>query len=287
MPSTLRHFVPASLCGLLACLCSALAEAPAWQPVPFDPQAAREELSRLISQQVLRHAAEEFTVDDDWGETTEVFAGWDVWREDEGFGIDTKRRWREVKHGTWKRCQLSLIDPDKNLRVDVAQIEPLSDGGWSLTCRVDCPVQWSARVSRWQKGMQWISLSAEGRAHPSLEIALELRAALALADSLPAIQLQPRVAQASLQVKDLRIKHVNRVGGEPAQQLSRLLERELREEYLPGINRKLAGRLNRQLEKHGQQMRLTMDRLIPRDSMDATEAAALGDGSKPRIPATP
>lgn len=225
------------------------AETPA-PPAGQVPPGLSKLLTDLAREQVPR------TYDDDrhWGQTTKLWAGLKVERE--GLKIETRPRYIDVNHGTWTKYHLELIDPDKNL--DVQILEMRTDGGEAVckvqvTARVRC----DARVSEWQRGIQLISLSTVALAKIRLTADCVLGLSLDPSKFPPDVLLQPKVRSAKLALLDFEVREVSKARGELAEQLGGGLERILKDK-LADYEQKLPEKANKAIAKKQDKLRLSL-----------------------------
>ena len=96
--------------------CSALTAVPEsnqLQPVPLTDEAVA-----LLRSMIMLLVPETYTEDDDWGTTQQIQSGLNL-RLD-GTRLRTSRRWKDVNHGTWKRAEIQLLDPQEKFDLQVA-----------------------------------------------------------------------------------------------------------------------------------------------------------------------
>ena len=101
------------------------------------------------------------TYEDDrkWNKTKKVWNGIRFRRE--GLKIETERRIRTVKYGTWTRYAIKIVDPDERLHIEFQQLEPLDDGKIAFAVTVDCALDVFGRLSQWVRDVQMVSISAK------------------------------------------------------------------------------------------------------------------------------
>src|SRR5687767_5895459 len=69
----------------------------------------------LVRSILLQNLPREYENAKNWGQTKRRWNGVDVSLD--GLRLDTKRRWKEVNHGTWTRYRAWLIDPEHSLQI--------------------------------------------------------------------------------------------------------------------------------------------------------------------------
>ena len=89
-------------------------------PIPVSAD-ERHELSFWVRWLVLRNLPPSFEDNRKWGREKEVFDGIKLRRE--GWKIETKRKTKTAKHGTWSRYYIEFVDPAENLQVNIQLME--------------------------------------------------------------------------------------------------------------------------------------------------------------------
>lgn len=230
---------------------------------------AGEEIDALITKLVLSHLPHEFKQDKDWGKTDERFDGLKVRRN--GLKIYTKRKKKTVNHGNWKKYKVTLVDPAQQFRVSVKNMREATDGkvAFDLHCRSDLKIE--GRVAKWVKGLQLYSVSVDGEAVVKLAVTIELETAMDVAKFPPDLVFRPEAKDATLELEKFKIDRISKVGGEVAQQATRWARSAI-EERLESEQRKLVQKINRDLKKNADKMRLSLhDAVSSKWSKVATE----------------
>jgi len=241
--------VPHGLFGVVfwACLAGTSANA---QPPPAASASSEslQVINGLVNSIVRDNLPDNFESKDNWGHTTEVWAGVDIRRE--GLQIKTKRRKKAVNDGTWKLVRVRLVEPDETLHLEVLDVRPLTTAGRvEVDLAVDAQLEVFARLSQWELGVQLISLSANAQARAQFRVRFELGMKLDPTKLPPDVILDPVVREAQLRLVDFRLDRISQVGGSVAHELGEeargLLDREVAKQ-----NAKLPEKINRQLEKN-------------------------------------
>jgi hypothetical protein len=213
----------------------------------------------------------------DWGQTRPRVSGLDV-RLD-GWQLRTKRRRKDVRHGTWKRYQITQLDPDTNLQVRIGRVRTLPDGRAAFRIALLSKVNAVARVSQWNRGVRIASISVDADADVRLIIGCRLDVRLDLSRFPPDIVLLPEVMDADLHITDFRVNRISHFDGPVARQLGEALEKILSqkiEEQRP----RLVTRINQQITKHQDDLRISLHDTL----REKWEAFA---GSPPDLDAAP
>lgn len=216
-------------------------------------------LSGLVNTIVRENLPADFQSRDNWGHTTEIWAGVDIRRE--GLQIKTKRRKKHVNDGTWKMYRVRLIEPDKDLHLEVLNLRPLPAGRVEVELAVDAKLDVFARLSQWELGVQLISLSANAQARTQFHVRCDLGLKLDPTRLPPDVILDPVVREAELRLVDFRLDRVSQVGGSLARELGQqardLLDREVAKQ-----NARLPEKINGQIGKRRERLRLSVQDLL-------------------------
>ncbi|MGI9517074.1 MAG: hypothetical protein ACR2NP_08520, partial [Pirellulaceae bacterium] len=111
--------------------------------------------------------------------------------------------------------------------------------------------------SEWVRGVQMYSLSAEGRAAVRLSVDITMSIGMDPTHFPPGIVFAPRATAADLIVDDFRIDRVSKLGGEFAQQVTRLARREMDDE-IAEKEAELVEKINKEFDENRDDLRLSL-----------------------------
>lgn len=217
----------------------------------IDEEAASRLITNLV-RELLPHTYED---NRDWGGTKRVWDGLHI--RTKGLQIKTKRRWKEVNHGTWKMYRVRLIDPAEQFRLTVENVRPQENGSVAFVLHADARLALLGRVAEWRRDVQLVSLSAEGVARVRLTVQCEMAMRLDPRKLPPDLVLLPQVTAARLHLSDFRIDRISKIDGSLAEEIGRNMRRAL-EDKLEEDQDKLAGKFNRQIAKNQDKLRLSL-----------------------------
>lgn len=243
--------------SLLALPCPAVDPAssvsqPETSPAPVEIPAG---FSRLMTDLVREYLPHEYEDTKHWGGQERIQTGLKVFF-DKGH-LTSRRTFREVNHGTWHRARFELIDPEHDFDVRVAAIRQSAEGQPEMDLVVTARVRCFARMSRWQWGVQLVSLSSESTARVELRMTCQLALKLDLSRLPPDVLLRPKIESAQIRVTEFEVDKVSKVGGEVAEQLGRLAEGLLKRK-LEEQGERLPAKLNAKIEKNPDRWRLSL-----------------------------
>ena len=227
---------------------------------PTTVEVRREQgFNRMVTQIIRDNLPDDFVQEDNWGATREIWDG--VRMRWEAEGLSTRRRWKTVNHGTWKRYRVTLTDPDKYFQVELFNLRELPEGRVGFQARVDAAAQVHARLAEWQYGVQLLGLSALATATVRLEVDCSLALRLDLSRLPPDVLLDPQIVSADLQLVDFRLHRIGNVGGPVVRELGRAAHGML-EDRLAGRRQRLVDRMQRQIDRHRDELRLSLHDLL-------------------------
>lgn len=212
-------------------------------------------MDQLITKWVLKQMPHVYQRNKDWGKQSERWDGieWDT----KGGRIYTKRRKKKVNHGTWRQYSATLLDPHQQFSVRMTNIHNTSDGRLAFRLEFRSKIKLKARQSEWVKGFQLYSLSAEGKASVQLVVDLSLDVKLDPGTFPPDLIFLPHAESADIVVSDFRIDRVSKLGGEFAEQVTRLVRHELDQEVAKK-KIELVQKINKEIDEERDKLRLSL-----------------------------
>jgi hypothetical protein len=219
------------------------------------PIDAGENIDKFLTRLALDSIPHSFTEDKDWGQQDERWDGI-KWHRD-GMRISTNRRRKIVNHGTWRKYSIELIDPQDEFSVQVKNFHKLDNGKTAFDVHFTAHLKIDARESKWVKGVQLYSFSAEGHAKVRLRVSCELEVSMDLTRFPPDLLFSPVATNADLIVDEFRIDRISKAGGEFAQQMTRVVRKQL-DSKIEEKEDKLVEKINRQLNNRQDKMKLSI-----------------------------
>lgn len=224
-----------------------------------DSGKAEGDLDQLITKLVLDSMPHTFTDKKKWGKQAERFDGFK--REREGLRLKVTRRKKLVNHGSWQKYDVSLRDSEQKFAIKVTNMRELPENvvGFDIDFTADLNV--AGRQSKWVKGVQLYSLSANGHAQVRLRLAVELEVKVDRKTFPPDLLFVPKVTSANVDLEEFRIDRVGKAGGEFSQQLSRHI-RPVLEEKIEAKEQGLVDKINKKLVAKQDRLRLPVSEAI-------------------------
>lgn len=217
-----------------------------------------ESLQSLITKLVVEEIPHEYENTKKWGGTKRVMSGLD-WELD-GIKVETRRQWKEANHGTWSRYKLRLVEPERTFEVRIENLRDMGDNVAAFDligiAQLDC----SGRLSKWQRGVQLVSLSGEANAKVRLLAHVEVKMAIDPRTFPPDILLSPKVTSADLALQEFELRRLSKAEGPLVKQVGEVLEEGV-QDYLAEHRQKLTDKMNAQIEKKRSKLRVPLSQL--------------------------
>ena len=234
-------------------------------PGGFGPDVISQVAAHIIAAEIPR----EYERTKDWGHKKEVTTG--LRSSGNFFKFDIHRQKSEVNHGIWKQYRLTLVDPDKNLDVEIENLRTLESGRVALTLNVAAKVHGWARAKIYDRGIHVIALEAEGDTGIRLSLDANIGVQSVKSDSvLPGYAIDPLVTDARIKLEDFQLTRISDVRGALAHELGIVL-REAAEDELKGP--KLADKINASINKHHDRLELKPEMLLGKSEHKKSKSA--------------
>ena len=223
------------------------------------PAKTDSDLDRLITKLVLESIPHTFTDTKKWGQQAERFDGFK--RERNGLKLRVSKRKKMVNHGDWKKYSVSLRDTEEKFAIAVKDMRELPNNSVGFNVEFLADLNVSGRQSKWVKGVQLYSLSANGHAQVRLRLAVELDIKTDRKTFPPDLLFMPKVTSADVHLDEFRIDRVGKAGGEFAQQLSRHV-RPLLDEKIEKKEQGLVDKINKKLAAKQDRLRVPISKAV-------------------------
>lgn len=221
-------------------------------PVQID---AGEKIDQLLTRLVLENIPHEFEDTKDWGRQVERWDGVKFRRE--GLKIETERRKKLVNDGTWTRYSVQLRDPKEKFSIQIKNMREPVKNKFTLEVHFVSELSLKARHSKWLRGVQLFSVSAEGFASLRLVVSVDLEIKPVSLKFPPDFVVSPVVKTADIILDEFRIDRIGKVGGEVSQQITKAIRSEL-DEKIEKKEPKLVQRMNKEIHKNRDDLRISI-----------------------------
>lgn len=223
------------------------------------PLAAGEDIDRLLTDLVLSVIPHSFEDTKQWGLQEEKRTLLPRLRRDDDGGLETHRPRELVNHGDWHRVKVTLSNPQEQFTVQLKNIRAGAPGEllFDVACRSALDLE--GRHAKWSRGVQLYSIGVEGRADVELNLACRMLTRLDLQTFPPSLIFDPTVLNSELRIESFRIDHVGKLGGEVAQQVTRVA-RSVLDRQIEAQQEKITTQLNQGIAKHRDKLRISTAR---------------------------
>ncbi len=217
------------------------------------------ELDQYVRWLVLKNLPPAYEDNRKWGLQKEVYDGFRFRRE--GLKIETERKYRTVKHGTWSRYYVQLVDPANKLVLRVDRLEPITEDRIAVEVTLEAPLKAFGRISQWQRNVQLISLSTNADAAVRIWVQAEIGIRTNPLVFPPEIQFAPLVKDAKVQLTEFEVHRISQVSGPLAEQLGKGI-RNVVDDRLEDYSDKLVSKMNQQLAKQQDKLKVSVGQEI-------------------------
>ena len=216
---------------------------------------AGERIDQLLTRLVLENIPHEFEDTKDWGRQVERWDGVKFRRE--GLKIETERRRKSVNDGTWTRYSVQLRDPKEKFSIQIKNMKEPIKNKFTLDVHFIAELSLKARHSKWLRGVQLFSVSAEGFASLRLVVSVNLEIKPVSIKFPPDFVVSPVVTNADIVLDEFRIDRIGKIGGEVSQQITKAVRSEL-DDKIEKKESKLVQRLNKEIDKNRDDLRISI-----------------------------
>ncbi len=194
-----------------------------------------------------------------WGSTKEIVSGLNV--KLDGWQVRTKRRRKEVNHGTWKRYHVTLVDPQEFFKLQLLNLREESPGTVAFELLVQARLETYGRLQEWRRGVRLFSVSANASADVVLNLDFRMTSKLDASHLPPDILLQPKVVAADMRLKQFKLNRIGKADGPVVREFGDGIEKLIRKK-LEEKNEKLVSKINRQIEKNEDDLRFSFRDMV-------------------------
>jgi len=230
-------------------------ELPADFSKPVDLEKAPKVAKTFLTSLALDMLPNEYEDNRKWGGQKKRWDGLKV-RVD-GLQVRTKRRWKSVNHGTWKKYRLQLVDPDKYLSIKITDLESSGSGKFSFDLALQARLDVHGRLQEWNNGVRLLSVSTDAVADVDLIIRFDVTTSLDVSQFPPGVRIDPVADQAELRLSRLRVKRIGKADGPVVDELGDALKKFVRRK-LEKDNAKLVAKINKQIAKNEDKLHLSI-----------------------------
>lgn len=245
-----------------ALLTALVAPAPAAPPTKADPPSAAELAAVMRTLLTTALPSPLVAKEYNWGHQTDVWNGvtWD------GDGILKKphKRKKLKNDGVWRRIRVEAIDPDKNLTLQVKNVQQPEKGKLTYDVLVTLPTRIAFEQQVWARGTRVYSGETRARCRPILALKCESTSRVEKSGGLlPDVIFRMRVLDAKLAYDEFRVDHTAGVGGDMARVMGDALHDTIKL-LVPKLETEMMAKAQKAIVKAGdtKEVRLGLGKLL-------------------------
>ena len=241
------------------------------------PGASVDQLQSFIVQLAKMAIPEKYENTKHWGKQKSVPRGVRITRVDGRLKV--RSRSKKLNHGSWYFYRITLDNPqDLELRLD--DIKTLDNGEFSFSLFAEAPITTFARHAQWQWGAQlWsVHIDIDARVRVRADCTVEVQ--LNPTKLPPDVVLKPKVHNVDIELLSFKLRRFSQLGSDITEPLSHTV-RELIEDELEDRRDELSAKINRQLEKKKDKLRLSLHDIMRSKWKSLMPAADKPESDKP------
>ncbi len=212
------------------------------------------ELAGWIRWLTLKNLPESYEDNRKWGKQKAVFERIDF--DIDKFKLSANKKYKYVKHGTWSRYFIELVEPKERLTVNVMNLGQPSPSALSFDVVVEADLKAFGRISQWQRDIQLYSISANADGRARLSANCEVQFVLIPLKFPPDIEVRPKLTRAHIELLEFKVRRISQVGGSVAHEMGKFLKKAV-DEKLNEYDSKLVEKANNQIERQKERLRLS------------------------------
>jgi hypothetical protein len=223
------------------------------------PPFEEEPLASAIRQAIIAELKDKYEDDKNWGHTTPALRG--IRLRGQGLRLHWETRTKQVNDGLWKRYVVTMVEPERQLHVGLDHLHLNDAGRLTFTLRLAATLHGEARIEQWERGIKLLGTSAAGDATVAATIDCDVGIRFESGKLANDVLLDPHVAAIHLELVDLDVRRISKLGGKAAH--------ELGDSFTPMVARqlkrreaKLVEKANASIEKHRDVLRLPVDQFV-------------------------
>ncbi|MCP4512261.1 MAG: hypothetical protein GY826_38330 [Fuerstiella sp.] len=189
---------------------------------------------------------ESFRDHDDWGKTKRVQSGLNV--KVKGLKVHTSRRWKNARHGTWRRVTAVLVDPAEFFQLRISLLPEKNEGRTRYRIRASTRLNVHGQQQQWNLGLKLYSISAVAEADLTFVADVEFRNRLVRTDGGGKLRILPQVEAANVKMEGFRLRRISHAKGGGVRLLGESIQSVIKRRVAKESD-KLADKINHKVEE--------------------------------------
>jgi hypothetical protein len=179
--------------------------------VGADEKADYSALSKMIQDAAVANLPRQYEEKSPWGMSVPI----DPFMRLQGLRMRMNVNGRdEWPHGVWKRLKLWMVDPARDLSVEVRDLRKLENGKHRLTLTATVSGRVEHERQRWRNGIQLFQLIVHADGVVAATFDCDVAVAFDASTIPPAVSIEPKVVDCRLELKDFQLHRVGPVIGD-------------------------------------------------------------------------
>ena len=179
----------------------------------------------------------------------------------QGLKLRLEKRTKPVNDGLWQRYVVTLVEPERQLHVSLDKLRLTDQGRIAFALRLSAKLRGEAHIEQWERGIKLLGTSAQGDAIVAATIDCDVGIRFEPGKLASDVLLDPHVAAISLELIDLDVHRISKLGGKAAHELgdtfTPMVARQLKRREA-----KLVDKANASIAKHSDRLRLPVNEFI-------------------------
>ncbi len=161
------------------------------------------ELSKMIRSMALKNAPKEFNVAPAWGLSTPIppkLRLQNLPRTTIQVGDRV-----ELAHGSWKKANIWMDDPEKDLALVVADLKPIDSSKYRLSLTSSAPLNVDYEFQQWLNGLMLVGVTGRAKAKVKIDLDCDVALSLNVGKFPPEVTVDPKVTSAKIDVEKFEV----------------------------------------------------------------------------------
>ena len=234
------------------------AEAPVPSTADAPAPSPNDALVALAREALLKNLPPEYVKRSNWGHQKQTVVGYEWVFRDGGWRLD--ERTKPLNDGLWRMYRVKLENPEHNLNVRITPL-PTENGHTAMEVFLTARLHAEAWQEQWRIGIKGLNFYIEAEATVQARMEVEIAIQPAADASFGTVEVRPHVNAVGLQLIDLRVQRIDKIGGEIAHELGRALKDVVADE-LHKREPEIATKINKEIDKHRDKLKFSPSQIV-------------------------
>lgn len=171
--------------------------------------------------------------------------------------LDPRIKRKKLRHGTWRRSLVTLVEPEKRLRLELSDVQRPDPSRQQFELSVRARVDLFYQQQEWRRGLRLYSVSGNATADLEMDLSCEMAIVVEPSLFLPTVVLEPKVSDADIRLKRFRLKDFGGADGPVVREVGDLFEGVVRDQLRDKEN-EIVKKVNRSIAKRSDRLRFSV-----------------------------